>query len=124
MTNVDWERANCKGIDTDYFYYPNGDDGSDRFLEKRVGAKGGVSSVYGYLNRICNECPIMAECADYAIRNEQWGFWGGLSPSQRQRIRRTLGIVLNDVFDSERYDDYIITQRAIADSLVEEEVWI
>lgn len=123
MTDIDWERANCKGIDTDYFYYPSGDDSSDRFLEKRSGATG-VNAVYGYLSRICNECPIMSECASYAIKHEQWGFWGGLGPRERQRIRKTLGIVINDVFDSEKYDDYIMMQRAINDSLIEEEVWI
>jgi hypothetical protein len=123
MTNVDWERANCKGIDTDYFYYPNGDDGSDRFLESRDGGASGVNSVYGYLKRICDECPILNDCAVYAIKHEEHGYWGGMGPRERQRLRKTLGIVLDDVFDSNKYDDYIVMQRAIEDSLVEEEVW-
>ena len=28
--------------------------------------------------RICAECPVMAECLEQAIRNEEpWGVWGG-----------------------------------------------
>jgi hypothetical protein len=66
----------------------------------------------------------MSECASYAIKHERWGFWGGLGPRERQRIRETLGISLYEAFDSEKYDEYIIMQRVIDESLVEEEAWI
>lgn len=28
------------------------------------------------------------ECAEWAIKNELFGFWGGLSPKERTNIRR------------------------------------
>lgn len=37
---------------------------------------------------ICRGCPVLAECRDHALRtNELFGVWGGLSPSQRKRMR-------------------------------------
>ena len=37
----------------------------------------------------CHTCPVMAECATYAIEHrEVWGVWGGLTPHQRFLMRR------------------------------------
>lgn len=38
--------------------------------------------------KLCKECPIRAICADYAIKHERFGIWGGLSPNQRKAARR------------------------------------
>jgi len=40
--------------------------------------------------RMCKEsCPIMNECATYAIRyDEEFGVWGGLTAAQRRRLRK------------------------------------
>lgn len=37
---------------------------------------------------ICNRCEHIAECAEWAIKYETHGFWGGLNPKQRKDIRR------------------------------------
>ncbi len=38
--------------------------------------------------RICAQCPVLAECRDYALATgEDHGIWGGLSTNQRRRIR-------------------------------------
>lgn len=38
---------------------------------------------------ICADCPVRAECLDYAVRaNELWGIWGGMNRTERQEIRR------------------------------------
>lgn len=37
---------------------------------------------------ICNTCPVIAECAAYAIPNEVYGVFGGLTPHARREIRR------------------------------------
>lgn len=38
---------------------------------------------------ICNRCPIKPVCAEYAIiSDEPYGIWGGLTPSERNSIRR------------------------------------
>lgn len=38
---------------------------------------------------VCVGCPVEKPCGEYALRkNEQFGVWGGLSESERKRIRR------------------------------------
>ena len=76
-SKVDWTDAACKFTDTDSFY-PEG--AGESLATNKVLAK------------ICNDCPIKSECANYAIHNEQHGFWGGLSPSDRAGIRRRKNI--------------------------------
>jgi WhiB family redox-sensing transcriptional regulator len=42
--------------------------------------------------RVCQVCPVRAECLDHAIRHrETVGVWGGLSPRQRREITREHG---------------------------------
>jgi WhiB family transcriptional regulator, redox-sensing transcriptional regulator len=39
--------------------------------------------------RVCNGCPVRAECLEYALTNdERFGVWGGLSERERRRLRR------------------------------------
>jgi len=39
---------------------------------------------------ICRACPARAECLDWAIQaGEQAGVWGGASPGERARLRRS-----------------------------------
>ena len=46
----------------------------------------------GYTNEVfavCAVCPVKDECLRYALKNdERFGVWGGLSPLQRQRLKR------------------------------------
>jgi WhiB family redox-sensing transcriptional regulator len=40
--------------------------------------------------KVCNRCPVIAECLAYALENdEQHGVWGGKSSTQRKRLRPT-----------------------------------
>lgn len=60
--------ALCAEIDHDIFFPDKG--GSTRE------AKG-----------ICIDCPVAAECLDYALaNNERFGIWGGLSERERRRL--------------------------------------
>ena len=35
---------------------------------------------------ICNQCPVMEECRQFAIDNEvDYGIWGGMTTAQRRR---------------------------------------
>tara|TARA_R110002126_G_scaffold76680_1_gene191420 strand:- start:1683 stop:2003 length:321 start_codon:yes stop_codon:yes gene_type:complete len=77
-SKVDWEDAACKFTDTDSFY-PEG--------------AGDAAATNKVLIKICNDCPIISECANYAVHNEQHGFWGGLSPSDRLDIRKRKNIL-------------------------------
>ena len=37
--------------------------------------------------RICEQCPVAAECLDYALENnERFGIWGGLSERERRKL--------------------------------------
>ena len=39
--------------------------------------------------RICNDCPVKAECLEYALENdERFGIWGGMSERERRKLRR------------------------------------
>lgn len=38
---------------------------------------------------ICEGCPVIVPCLDYAISNRiVFGVWGGMSPAERRRVRR------------------------------------
>lgn len=39
--------------------------------------------------RICQSCPVRAECLEYALaHDERFGIWGGLSERERRRLKR------------------------------------
>jgi len=67
----DWvEQAACKGLDPELWFPTRGDNTS-----------------YGEATKVCGECPVRAECLDYAVTNRiRTGIWGGLG----QRGRRAL----------------------------------
>lgn len=43
---------------------------------------------------ICNQCSHKIECAEWGIKHELHGIWGGLSGNERRLIRRKKNIVL------------------------------
>lgn len=64
-------RAKCASIDDpDIFFPPDGGDAA-------------------HARQICAECPVQAECLDYAIgADEEYGIWGGLDPRERWNLKR------------------------------------
>ena len=71
--DVDWERASCKGLDTNTFYLMRTDLLPDGLT-------------YNHLRRICFHCPIQRECLQIGTSLERYGFWGGLSEEERTAI--------------------------------------
>ena len=69
--DVDWGEAACHATDTDSFYPVNG-------IPLKTVA------------RICESCPILSDCAAYAIENEHYGYWGGMSEHARLLMRRRM----------------------------------
>lgn len=41
---------------------------------------------------VCNRCQHITECAEWALYNERFGIWGGLTANERKKIRRRRGI--------------------------------
>ena len=74
-----FEEPRCKGVDTE-MYYPV--EASTHFPEKKL------------IVSICGSCVHQAECADWGIRHERFGIWGGLNETQRKEIRKQKNIVL------------------------------
>lgn len=50
---------------------------------------GGESYEQRRAKKFCEECPVKAECLNFAIVNrEEYGIWGGLTVRERQKIWR------------------------------------
>lgn len=64
------EQALCAQADPDEWFPP----------------KGGSSEV---AKAICGQCPVQAECLQYALDNhERFGIFGGLSERERRRLQK------------------------------------
>jgi hypothetical protein len=70
---VDWTQAACRGMDVEDFYFTE----TKRIpITEKIEANSKVRPV-------CLQCPIWEKCLTYAFRNEEFGFWGGLSAMER-----------------------------------------
>lgn len=50
---------------------------------------GGESYELRMAKKLCGTCPVQRQCATYAIvADEAFGIWGGLTPNQRDDIRK------------------------------------
>lgn len=36
----------------------------------------------------CDPCPVRLQCLGYALKHAEYGVWGGLTPTERNRIRK------------------------------------
>jgi WhiB family redox-sensing transcriptional regulator len=71
-------RAACREVDSAVFFSPE----TERAPERDVREARAKS--------ICARCPVIRECAVYALRHgERYGVWGGLS--ERDRVPFQLG---------------------------------
>ena len=80
----EFEEPLCSEVGVEMFYTDDKD-------EKRIDSM----STYAMASSICRKCTHIAECADWAIKNELFGFWGGLTPKDRTNIRRRKKISVN-----------------------------
>ena len=70
-TEVKWEEANCKGAPTNLFYMVEENRKHSEWID------------VGILRRICGGCPIYKQCLAYALENETYGVWGGMTTNER-----------------------------------------
>ena len=80
----EFEEPLCSEVGVDMFYTDDRDD-------MRVD----LISTYTMANSICRKCVHIGECAEWAIKNELFGFWGGLTPKDRANIRKNKKLSLN-----------------------------
>lgn len=118
--DVDWSQANCAGTDADMFYY-NAHEDDMRIESDVITDNNPYSQVYAYLSVVCNNCMIKNQCFEYALFNEEHGYWGGSSPADRREARTTLGITLNESYNPDKYDEYVLQLRREQDELLQEE---
>ena len=72
-------------MDTDFFY-PVGEANEDNQFAR--------DNVYPILRKVCANCDVFNKCKDWAIKHEDWGFWGGMSMYERRKYRKLHGIKL------------------------------
>ena len=69
-------KAACRGPQAAVFFPPPSFERKDEKLDRESRAKA-----------ICQECSVIDECRDYALRiREQHGIWGGLNELERREI--------------------------------------
>lgn len=54
----------------------------------------GIWVAYATAKAVCRDCWIVDQCAEWAVRHEGDGVWGGLSPREREQIRTRRGLFL------------------------------
>lgn len=37
--------------------------------------------------KVCQQCPVVAECLAYALEHEDYGVWGGTTENERRKMR-------------------------------------
>jgi WhiB family redox-sensing transcriptional regulator len=70
---VDWNRAACKDLPTDFFYKIE-----DRGVSKLIDV-----DVFRFT---CAPCPIWKQCLGYATHHEDYGVWGGMTSDERKSL--------------------------------------
>lgn len=50
-------------------------------------AAGAAEVMHEQAKRVCNACPILQDCRDYALCVDVYGVWGGLTRKQRQAVQ-------------------------------------
>lgn len=61
------------------------------FFEYETRTKSGREDVQD-LKKLCSNCPRLNECAEYAIKHELYGFWGGMTEQERIAYRKKFKI--------------------------------
>lgn len=81
----DWSEARCAGysyrpaVNADLFFPDNANH-----LGKRA-------------REMCQACPIISDCLEWALQHERHGYWAGTHPEQRDDIRRRRNITLTPI---------------------------
>lgn len=78
----------CVDADVEDFFYQDWDgEGSRKYKENKD---------FTNARNMCNNCPFLVQCFEWALHNEAYGFWGGTTEEERKSIRKKRNIVLNN----------------------------
>lgn len=79
---TDWQKyARCRSMDTNVFFPPDDVRGGARLRRERIA------------KTVCGQCPVLERCRIFALYSaETFGVWGGLSESERRRVKRPYDI--------------------------------
>ena len=94
MDYPDFTNALCRGIDTNEFYIEDSNNNKDHRNHE-------------LLSKMCAACPVLMECATWALHHELYGYWGGTTEKDRKAIRLDLGI------SYQPYESQTVVSRAI-----------
>ena len=78
------DKASCSNTDPELF-----------FPQEREYINGKIYNFYENLaeaKKICESCPLRIQCLEYALKNAEYGVWGGTTEEQRHLLRRRSGI--------------------------------
>lgn len=91
--------ASCAGLGIDMFY-------DEVIVEKVVEVEIGDNTYnmtrstapiqHAYLRKVCLACPVVQECREWGILHEEYGFWGGLTATERASERVLRGIQVDE----------------------------
>ncbi len=82
QVRVPWKYENpaCAEVGMEIFY-PEIDDDDKIHTQQAI--------------NVCKICPHLAECAEWGIKRERFGTWGGMTAIKRKKIRVAKGISLS-----------------------------
>jgi hypothetical protein len=83
----DFENPDCASPFVADFFFPKDPD--------EPGYKNAEAD-FKQAKSICMSCEFRVECAEWGIKNEIYGMWGGLTPRERQKLRKLQGIKVSD----------------------------
>lgn len=83
--DMSWrEGAYCLGSSPDLFFFEAGQSKRKNYA----------------VNEFCSKCKVKERCLEFALNNEErFGVWGGLTPSERNRILSERRKAVKLVFD-------------------------
>jgi hypothetical protein len=54
----------------------------------------GGNAIAELAKRACLTCPVLVACRRWGLHHEEFGIWGGMSPKERNTMRKARGITL------------------------------
>ena len=76
-SGIDWEAANCRGMNVEDFY-----NNESTRLPKQIKVK-----INNDIRPVCMSCTLWEQCLRWGFANENYGIWGGLSEYERESFR-------------------------------------